>query len=91
MMRAPGEKSEMAELMEMVQNDADSSHPPSPRAIQSALAIAKPEKVAKSVNSWSRRVGLVAVPRNGFPCVSAASEAKEPLSLSLSLSPSRRI
>ena len=35
----------MAELMEMVQNDADSSRPASPRAIQSALAIAKPEKV----------------------------------------------
>ena len=61
MMRAPGEKSEMAELLEMVQNDGDSSHPASPRAIQSALAITKPEKVAKSVNSWSRRVGLVAV------------------------------
>jgi hypothetical protein len=70
MMRAPGEKSEMAELLEMVQNDGDSSHPASPRAIQSALAITKPEKVAKSVNSWSRRVGLVAVPRIGFPCVS---------------------
>ncbi len=36
--------------------------------------IAKPEKVAKSRNSWSRqhlrRVGLVVVPRIGFPCVS---------------------
>jgi hypothetical protein len=63
MMRAPGEKSEMAKLMEMVQNDAESSHPPSPHAILGALAIAKHEKVAKSVNSWSMRVGLVAVPR----------------------------
>ena len=48
MMRAPGEKSEMAELMEMVQNDADSSRPASPRAIQSALAIAKPENFSNT-------------------------------------------
>ena len=40
----------MAELMEMVQNDADSSRPASPRAIQSALAIANPEKVAKPLS-----------------------------------------
>jgi hypothetical protein len=45
----------MAELMETVQNDMDSSRSVSRRAIQSALAIAKPEKVAKSGNSWSRR------------------------------------
>ena len=64
MMPAPGETSETAKLMEMVQKDA-------PVVSVSARAIAKPEKVAKSVNSWSRRVGLVAVPRIGFPCVSS--------------------
>ena len=51
MMPAPGEKSEMAELMETVQNDMDSSRSVSRRAIQSALAIAKPEKVAKSLHA----------------------------------------
>ena len=56
MMPAPGEKSETAELLEMVQKVSLSSRSPSPRAIQSALAIAKPEKVAKSGNSHSRRV-----------------------------------
>jgi hypothetical protein len=39
MMPAPGEQSETAKLMEMVQKDADSSRPASPRAIQSALAV----------------------------------------------------
>jgi hypothetical protein len=51
MMPAPGEKSEMAERLEMVQKVVDSSRSASPRAIQSALAIAKPEKVAKSLHA----------------------------------------
>jgi hypothetical protein len=52
---APGEKSETAELLEMVQKVSDSSQSPSPRAIQSSLAIAK-QKVAKMGKSQSRRV-----------------------------------
>ena len=70
MMPASGEQIDTAKLMEMVQNDAERSRPASPRAIQGALAIAKRKKIAKSVNSWSMRVGLVAVPQVGFPCVS---------------------
>ena len=38
MMPAAGGESDTAKLMEMVQNDAESSHPASPRAIQGALA-----------------------------------------------------
>jgi len=44
MMPAPGEKSEAAKLMEMVQKDADGSRLASPRAIQSALASQNPTK-----------------------------------------------
>ena len=55
MMPAPRDKSETAELLEMVQKVSDSSQSPSPRAIQSSLAIAK-QKVAKMGKSQSRRV-----------------------------------
>jgi hypothetical protein len=48
MMPAPRDKSEMAELLEMVQKVVDSSRSASPRAIQSALAIAKPENFSNT-------------------------------------------
>ena len=53
MMSASREKSETAELLEMVQKVSDSSRSPSPRAIQSALA--KPRKSRLKLESMLPR------------------------------------
>jgi len=57
------EKSEAADLMEMVPNDAESGLAAAPCAIQGALAIAKPEKVAKTVFSWYTGLGSSSLER----------------------------
>jgi hypothetical protein len=56
MMPAPGEKSETAKLMEMVQKVVDSSQSASPRAIQSALASQNPKR---SLNQEIRGLGSI--------------------------------
>jgi hypothetical protein len=49
--------------MEMVPNDAESGLAAAPCAIQGALAIAKPEKVAKTVFSWYTGLGSSSLER----------------------------
>ena len=56
MMPASREKSETAELLEMVQKVSDSSRSPSPRAIQSALASQNPKR---SLNQEIRGLGSI--------------------------------